>query len=725
VNSRQNDYDLSTPQRYTRVKVGFKNDGAVTAVQETAVGDSGVRVTPPYLSSDLRLNPFYTTRCQNLKTDYQGVFTNTGRMYTTGQMFPYNFDELTMAEQMIAERLGMDPIDVAFKNIHGPASQVDPGIPPSFRLCVEEGKKAMNWQWHPAGSRKLSDGRMHGLSFRYQMSPRHGTETYSCTVTIQGDGKVYMPLKGPWCGVYSQTLARWWLQKNLEPGLKTSSSFMIQRRSSHLWGWAATARPRLPGLQRKRRWLAEIASGDRCPEVQSKAGSLDTGDSTVFLKADRGRSFPFSAFPESGDHDKDIAATFTGRPPTATWNIAQGRILDTMNASFCEVAVDTETGLVEVIKYVVVCDPGKVLRPTSLESQIHQVMMFSDGAGLMEEFIFDKATGVKLHTNMIEYKKPTILDIGPVETILGNAVRQCRLWSLRHQPRDGDPAAYCLRSGQRYGQVDCSAADARQGSQSSWQGVVQSGPALFGSCSAYHGNFRAECAPLLPTLSADSYIRGGKSMSEMSTPVTANHFRYLAERTTREDDFLRKLKAAARAENIPPIWISPEQGSFMQILLKAARVREVIEVGTLAGYSAIWMARALPAGGHVRTIEISSQHADFAERWISKSDVAGRIQVHRGRGEEILPQFATDSADAAFIDADKSGYPLFLRESLRIVRRGGLILADNAFGFGRLFDMDDPGVAAMRAFNDIMAKEAAHQSIIVPVGDGLWFGLKL
>jgi carbon-monoxide dehydrogenase large subunit len=86
-----------------------------------------------------------------------------------------------------------------------------------------------------------------------------------------------------------------------------------------------------------------------------------------------------------------------------------------MNASFCEVAIDTEIGLVEVIKYVVVCDPGKILRPTSLESQIHQVMMFSDGAALAEEFIFDKPTGVKLHTNMMEYKKTTILDIGPVD----------------------------------------------------------------------------------------------------------------------------------------------------------------------------------------------------------------------------------------------------------------------------------------------------------------------
>jgi predicted O-methyltransferase YrrM len=214
-------------------------------------------------------------------------------------------------------------------------------------------------------------------------------------------------------------------------------------------------------------------------------------------------------------------------------------------------------------------------------------------------------------------------------------------------------------------------------------------------------------------------------MSEISTAVTTDHFKYLAERTTREDDFLLNLKAKARAAGIPPIWISPEEGSFLQLILKASRARRVVEVGTLAGYSAIWMARALPPEGQVRTIEASPRHADFAEQWIAKSDVSQRIKIYRGRGEEILPQFDAESADAAFIDANKDGYPLFLRESLRIVRRGGLIMADNAFGFGKILDRADPDSAPMRAFNDLMAKELCLQSIIVPFGDGLWFGLKL
>jgi predicted O-methyltransferase YrrM len=215
-------------------------------------------------------------------------------------------------------------------------------------------------------------------------------------------------------------------------------------------------------------------------------------------------------------------------------------------------------------------------------------------------------------------------------------------------------------------------------------------------------------------------------MSETSTLVTAEHFRYLAERTTRDDDFLVELKRAAAAEGIPTIWIAPEQASFMQILLRLSKAREVVEVGTLAGYSAITMARALPKDGRVRTIELEKKHADFSERWIAKSSVAGRVEIHRGAGMDVLPRFASDSADAAFLDADKPSYPAYLTECLRIVRQGGLIMVDNAFAFGELLAAKPTHaeVGAMRAFNDHMAKVTALHSIIVPLGDGLWVGVK-
>ena len=215
-------------------------------------------------------------------------------------------------------------------------------------------------------------------------------------------------------------------------------------------------------------------------------------------------------------------------------------------------------------------------------------------------------------------------------------------------------------------------------------------------------------------------------MSETSTLITEEHFRYVAAHTAREDPFLAELKRAAEAAGIPSIWIAPEQASFMQILLKLAGAKEVVEVGTLAGYSAIAMARGLPEGGRVRTIELDRTHADFAERWVARSDAAGKVEVHRGPGAEVLPRFASDSADAAFLDADKGSYPLYLKESLRIVRRGGLIMVDNAFAFGELFDSNpsDREVPAVRKFNDLMAATRGLHSVIVPLGDGLWVGVR-
>lgn len=214
-------------------------------------------------------------------------------------------------------------------------------------------------------------------------------------------------------------------------------------------------------------------------------------------------------------------------------------------------------------------------------------------------------------------------------------------------------------------------------------------------------------------------------MCEEPTPVTAEHLQYVAKLTRQEGSFLQELKEEAKAAGIPSIWISPEQASFMQILLKTRAAREVVEVGTLAGYSAIAMARALPPGGRVRTIEITPLHAEFAESWVRRSDVGEKVQVYRGAGAEVLKTFADNSADAAFIDADKENYTVYLQECLRIVRPNGLIMIDNAFAFGQLFDEqpEDNDVQSIRAFNELVPKIEGLHSIIVPIGDGLWVGV--
>jgi caffeoyl-CoA O-methyltransferase len=215
-------------------------------------------------------------------------------------------------------------------------------------------------------------------------------------------------------------------------------------------------------------------------------------------------------------------------------------------------------------------------------------------------------------------------------------------------------------------------------------------------------------------------------MSHTSTLVDARHFQYLAERTAGDDEFLSDLKKAAVAEGIPAIWVAPEQNSFLAILLRLIGAKQVVEVGTLAGYSAIGMARALPKEGRLRTVEFLPKHAEFARRWVAKSDVADVVEVIEGSGQEILPTIADNSVDAVFLDADKSGYPEYLTQAMRFVRPGGLVMADNAFAFGQLFDEQpsDPEVGAVRAFNDHIPSIPNLHAVIIPIGDGVWVGVK-
>lgn len=214
-------------------------------------------------------------------------------------------------------------------------------------------------------------------------------------------------------------------------------------------------------------------------------------------------------------------------------------------------------------------------------------------------------------------------------------------------------------------------------------------------------------------------------MSTSSTLVTREHFDYLRARTRAEDPFLTELRAAAVAAGIPAISIAPEQASFLQILLKGCGAKRVLEVGTLAGYSAIAMARALPPaaeGGDLLTLELLEKHGAFAREWAGRSDVGDRVEVRVGPAAETLATLPDRSRDVAFLDADKGGYRVYLEHCLRIVRPGGLILVDNAFAFGELFAEEprDPEVGAVRDFNDHMARTAGLQGVIVPIGDGMW-----
>lgn len=215
-------------------------------------------------------------------------------------------------------------------------------------------------------------------------------------------------------------------------------------------------------------------------------------------------------------------------------------------------------------------------------------------------------------------------------------------------------------------------------------------------------------------------------MSKSSTPVDIALFEFIARATIQEDDVLLHLRAAAVRAGLPEIHIAPEQAAFLQLLLAATKARTVVEVGTLGGYSAIAMARGLPPDGRVITHEIDGKHAEFARQWIARSDQRGKIEVRLGDARTTLRAHAADSADAVFLDADKDGYVHYLGEAMRILRPGGVLLADNVLADGEVADANaaSPTAQAMARFHAAVRATASLRSVIVPLGDGCLFGVK-
>lgn len=194
---------------------------------------------------------------------------------------------------------------------------------------------------------------------------------------------------------------------------------------------------------------------------------------------------------------------------------------------------------------------------------------------------------------------------------------------------------------------------------------------------------------------------------------------YLGTRFWSEDQLLRDLQAdiAARA---PRINISPQAGAVLATLTHAVRATRILEIGTLFGYSGIWMARALPENGHLDTLEISPVHAEAAREWFARAGLADKVTAHLGDARETLARLSP-AYDMVFIDADKESYPHYLDQALRLVRPGGLILADNIHQRGRLADseVDEPGVRGIRTYVERIAVEPKLRSTVLPVGDGL------
>lgn len=176
------------------------------------------------------------------------------------------------------------------------------------------------------------------------------------------------------------------------------------------------------------------------------------------------------------------------------------------------------------------------------------------------------------------------------------------------------------------------------------------------------------------------------------------------------DDILEATQKACDDAGLPAIAVSVPQGKLLYLLARIRGARRILEIGTLGGYSTIWMARALPADGKLITLEIDQKHAEVARENIARAGLADRAEVRIGPAIESLPKIAAENAgafDFIFIDADKPSIPDYFTWSLKMSRAGSVIIVDNVVREGKVVEAssDDAAVQGVRRLNEMLARE--------------------
>ncbi|MGD8317411.1 MAG: O-methyltransferase [Myxococcales bacterium] len=188
------------------------------------------------------------------------------------------------------------------------------------------------------------------------------------------------------------------------------------------------------------------------------------------------------------------------------------------------------------------------------------------------------------------------------------------------------------------------------------------------------------------------------------------------------DDALTRAFEAPARHGMPEIQLGPAEGRLLELLLRLANAKNVVELGTLAGYSAVWIDRALPPDGHLWTIESDPDHASVASEVLGEAGLLNRVTIVVGDAAQMLPTLEDEGPFCAvFIDADKGRYDLYGRWATDHLRPGGLLIGDNAYLFGRLLD-DSDEARAMRRFHEEMAQN--YDSVCIPTPDGLAVGIR-
>ena len=183
---------------------------------------------------------------------------------------------------------------------------------------------------------------------------------------------------------------------------------------------------------------------------------------------------------------------------------------------------------------------------------------------------------------------------------------------------------------------------------------------------------------------------------------------YISELFIPQDEALTAAEESHKLENIPLINVSPNLGKLLHLFAKLSNAKKILEVGTLAGYSTIWMAKALPEDGKLISLEIDAHHAEVARKNIERAGLSSKVEVRVGKAIDLLPQLVQENAgpfDMIFIDADKPPYTEYFEWALKLSRSGTLIIADNVIRDGKVLDAnhEDPMVQGAQRFNKALA----------------------
>lgn len=216
----------------------------------------------------------------------------------------------------------------------------------------------------------------------------------------------------------------------------------------------------------------------------------------------------------------------------------------------------------------------------------------------------------------------------------------------------------------------------------------------------------------------------------MSRTATSKKYQYIQELYTPEDQHLKAIqKSIKNDKHKTQMQLSPLEGKLLGMLLRLAKCKKVLEIGTLIGYSTAWIAKFLQPKSKIITIEKSSSSYQTAKDNLSNLPYPVKIEILHGNALEILPKLKDQAPfDAVFIDANKLSYPKYLEFACTYLKKGGLVVADNTFLFNQIFE-SSPDInvemwQAMRKFNTMLADPSKFESIIIPTEEGLSLGIK-